>query len=136
MKHDSENILPKGLAAKLRGTSVRERILHRLHSVALVLSGRSASEAARIYGDSPRAVAYWVTRFEKQGIRGLGEDSRPGRPTKLKSLQTKKVRAYLNKSRERSQPVSAKALQQYIKQGFGVTLTTRQCLRILAKFRT
>jgi transposase len=136
MKHNSEKILPKELVSKLHGASLHERILHRLHSVALVVSGRSASEAARIYGDSPRAVAYWVTRYEKEGVKGLGEDSRPGRPAKLNPSEIKKVHTFLNKSRERSKQVTANALQKYIKQGFGVTLTTRQCFRILAKFRS
>jgi transposase len=91
MTHNSEKLLPKELLAKVHGASLCERVLHRLHSVALVLSGRSASEAARIYGDSPRAVAYWVTRYEKHGVKGLGEDSRPGRPAKLNLPQMQKV---------------------------------------------
>jgi transposase len=124
---------PKALLKRLHGGSVSERLLHRLHSIALVLSGLSASEAARLYGDSPRAVAYWVTRYKQRGLEGLQEESRPGRPSRLNPTQTERLRTFLRQSRNRSQKVSASVLSKYIKQRFGVTLTIRQCWRILKR---
>jgi transposase len=118
---------------KARGASPAERLVHRLHSVALVASGLSASEAARVYGDSPRAVAYWVTRYTKLGLKGLEEESRPGRPSRLNPREMNQLERFVRQSRARSQVVNANVLTKYIKTTFGVTLTVRQCLRILKR---
>jgi transposase len=115
--------------------SPRGRLLHRLHSVALVAYGLSASEVARIFDDSPRAVAYWVKRFRQHGIAGLEEELRPGRPSKLNPAQTKKLQAYLKRSQASSKPVKAEALAGYILKEFGVVLTTVQCWRILKRLK-
>lgn len=136
MKEKSRHAITKGIFATLRGDSSRERLLHRLHSVALVLSGLSASEAGRIYGDSPRAVAYWVTRFKKDGLDGLNEETRPGRPSKLNQSQLKKLQTLLNKSAARSKSVKAEILAEYISKEFGIVLTVRQCWRIVNRLTT
>jgi transposase len=133
MRRAKQFTQPKALIKSLHGSSPSERLLHRLHSIALVLSGLSASEAARLYGDSPRAVAYWVTRYKQRGLEGLQEESRPGRPSRLNPSQTEKLRGFLKQSRKRSQKVTANVLSKYIKQTFGVTLTIRQCWRILKR---
>jgi len=115
--------------------SPRARLLHRLHSVALVAYGLSASEVARIFDDSPRAVAYWVKRFKQHGLAGLEEESKPGRPSKLNPAQMKKLQAYLKRSEAASKPVKAETLAGYILKEFGVVLTTVQCWRILKKLK-
>jgi transposase len=102
----------------------------------LVLSGFSASEVARIYGDSPRAVAYWVKRFNDEGAAGLEEEARPGRPSKLNAAQMKKVQTFLKRSRAKSQPVNADALSSFILTDLRISLTPRQCWRILNRLRT
>jgi len=126
----------KDLLKKARGATAAERLVHRLHSVALVASGLSASEAARIYGDSPRAVAYWVTQYRKMGLKGLSEESRPGRPSRLSPRDMEKLRSFVRQSRARSQVVNANVLSKYIKTTVGVTLTDRQCWRILKRFKS
>jgi transposase len=101
----------------------------------LVNSGHSASEVARLTGDSPRAIAYWVARYKKGGMKGLEEEPRPGRPSKLNRNQIKKLQAYLIKARAGSKPVTAHILSQYIKKSFGTILTIRQCWRILKRLK-
>jgi transposase len=118
---------------ELQGDSPRERLLHRLHSVALVLYGLSASEAGDIYGDSPRAVAYWVTRFKEKGIEGLEEEPRSGRPSKLTPLQIQKLQTFLKQTHAKSKIVSAAMLSKHIKEQFDVSLTRTQCWRILKR---
>jgi transposase len=113
--------------------SPRERLLHRAHCVVLVLYGLSASEVARIFGDSPRAVAYWVKQFQNDGMKGLGEDSRPGRPSKLTTEQKRRLEAFIKRSRAKSKGVNAEALSRFILHEYGVILTIRQCLRILRR---
>ena len=40
--------------------------------------GGSGDLLARLLGDAPRSVEYWVHRFEKQGLGGLPEGKRSG----------------------------------------------------------
>ena len=115
--------------------SPRARLLHRLHSVALVAYGLSASEVARIFDDSPRAVAYWVKRFKQYGLAGLEEEAKPGRPSKLNPEQMKKLQAFLERSQADAEPVKAEMLAGYILKEFQITLTTRQCWRILNRLK-
>lgn len=119
----------------LHGDSASERFQHRLHCVAVVMSGFTASETARIFEDSPRAVAYWVTRYKKDGVEGLIDDKSTGRPSRLTPLQVKQVAHFLRKSHEKSQSVNALALLEHIQNTFGVTYTIRQCWRILNKYK-
>ena len=133
MKRQKHFTIPKALLKKLRGNSSSERLLHRLHAVALVAGGLSASEVGQIYGDSPRAVAYWVTQYRKSGFEGLQEEDRPGRPAQLSPSQMKKLQTYVEQSRARSRTVNANILSKYIKEEFGISLSTPQCWRILKR---
>jgi transposase len=133
MKRQKHFTIPRALLKKLRGNSSSERLLHRLHAVALVSGGLSASEVGQIYGDSPRAVAYWVTQYRKSGLEGLLEEDRPGRPGRLKPLQMKKLQTYVKQSRARSRIVNATILSKYIKEEFGISLSNPQCWRILKR---
>lgn len=126
----------KKLLVILRGETPRERLLHRLHSVALVLSGLSASEVGRLYGDSARAVAYWVTRFDAEGVRGLEEEARPGRPSKLNPAQMQKLAIFVARSERASKSVNANKLADFILTEFNVVLTPRQCWRILNRLKS
>jgi len=134
MNQDSHFIITSSVVRDLCAESPRARLLHRLHCIALVAHGLSSSEVARIFGDSPRAVAYWVKRFKHCGIDGLEEESRPGRPSKLNLAQIKKLHKYLNKSKEESKPMKAETLAAYILKEFGVVLTANRCWRILKQF--
>ena len=136
MNRKTKNILTKTIKQQLGGETSRERLLHRLHSVILVLSGYSASEVARIHGDSPRAVAYWVSRFNGEGIAGLEDDQRPGRPSKLNERQIKRLRTFLALAERKSESINAETLAAFILSEFGVSLTTRQCWRILNRLKS
>ncbi|HTX22385.1 MAG TPA: helix-turn-helix domain-containing protein [Candidatus Aquilonibacter sp.] len=133
MKQNTQYILTGQMVRDLCAESPDKRLLHRLHCVALVNHGLSASEVGRIFKDSPRAVSYWVTRFKKDGIDGLREETRPGRPSKLNPPQMKKLKAFLKQSRAGSKPVKPETLSTYISNEFGIILTSRQCSRILKR---
>ena len=130
MKRNTKKKQPEELLRALRGAAESERILHRLHSVVLVLNGFSSSEAARLYGDSARSVAYWVKRFEEHGVGGLEEKQRSGRPSKLSESQMRSVKSWVRKSFDGT-PVTGKVLSSYIRSRFGLSLTVRQCRRIM-----
>jgi transposase len=136
MRRTPKNVLTKDVQQQLRGETPRERLLHRLHSVVLVLSGYSASEASRIHGDSPRAVAYWVNRFNDKGMAGLEDGERPGRPSKLDKHQIKKLQRFLKQAERKSESINAERASAFILSEFGVSLTARQCWRILDKLKS
>ena len=83
--------------ATLHGETAHERMLHRLHSVVLVLLGVSAKEVANAYGDSPRAVAYWVTQYNAKGAAGLEGKTSPGRTPRLTALQMQRLRSAMRR---------------------------------------
>jgi transposase len=131
MGKNANKVAIKNLLGALRGTSEQERILHRLHSVVLVLNGLSCSETARLYGDSARSVAYWVKRFEAEGVAGLEEEQRSGRPSKLTPTQMKAVREFAAQHCRTGELATGKTLSFFINQKFSIQLTVRQCRRIL-----
>jgi transposase len=133
MIRNAQFILTGQMVSDLCAKSPDSRLLHRLHCVALVNHGLSASEVARIFGDSPRTVSYWLTRFKKDGIDGLREEARPGRPSKLNPSQMKKLQGFLKQSRARSLSVKPEMLSEYISNEFNIVLTSRQCSRILKR---
>jgi transposase len=129
-------IITSDMVRDLCAESPRARLLHRLHSVALVAYGLSASEVARIFDDSPRAVAYWVRRFKQHGLAGLEEESRPGRPSKLNSEQIKKLQTFVKRSQANLKTVNAERLADFILKEFKVVLTISQCWRILKRLKS
>jgi transposase len=133
MNKNTQFILTGQMVRDISAKTRDARLLHRLHCVALVNHGLSASEVARAFGDSPRAVAYWVTSFKKEGIDGLREEAKPGRPSKLNPSQMKKLKMFVLKSRAGSPPITAESVSAYISKEFDVFLTLRQCWRILKR---
>lgn len=114
----------------------QSRYDHRLHAVLLVMSGMSCMEAGRLLGDSPRALQYWVKRFEEEGLAGLKEKEKPGRPSRLPvELMTKLERIVQGKPSDYGfdgERWSAKFLSEYISRSYGVNLSLRQCQRLLS----
>jgi transposase len=82
---DSATII-LGLQDEIR-RSEESRYDHRLHGVLLVAQGITCSEVAQLLGDAPRTVEYWVHGFEEEGLAGLREGERSGRPQRLNEKQ-------------------------------------------------
>src|SRR3989442_13717429 len=92
------------------------------------------SEVARLLGDSPRSVQYWLKRFEEDGLAGLSEKERSGRPSSLTEKQLAVVDKVL-----REAPVvhglsgnlwDGKTLSAFIEKRFRISLGVRQCQRL------
>ena len=114
--------------------SYEARYDHRLHAILMVAKGMSCTQAAEFLGDAPRTVAYWVNRFETEGLAGLADADRPGRPRRLNEQQISEIQQALRSSPS-DYGLSAnlwdgKLLSHFIKQRFGVDLGVRQCQRI------
>ena len=118
--------------------SEESRYDHRLHGVLLVAQGTRCPEVARLLGDAPRSIEYWVHRFEREGLAGLKEGERSGRPSRLNEKQITEINRVL-----RARPSDAgmkvnlwdgKTLSAWIQKSFKIELGTRQCQRLFRQF--
>ena len=79
----------------------------------------------------------WVRRFEAQGLGGLTEGPRSGRPQRLSEAQLREVDAALRQT-PRDWGLTGtlwdgKTLSAWIKQRFQVRLQVRQCQRLFRR---
>lgn len=114
--------------------SEESRYDHRLHGVLLVAHGISCPEVARLLGDAPRTVEYWVNRYELRGLAGLVEGERSGRPSRLDEKQMQAInRALRGRPTDVGMEVNlwdGKTLSAWIGKEFGIQLGVRQCQRM------
>jgi len=114
--------------------SEESRYDHRLHAVLLVAQGMSCPQAAELLGAAPRSVEYWVRRFEQDGLGGLREGERSGRPRRLNDDHLRRIEHALRQS-PREAGLGAglwdgKTLAAWIQSEVGVELGVRQCQRL------
>jgi transposase len=107
---------------------------HRLHALLLVAAGRSCAEVAQWFGENSSTVQRWVRRFRVQGLDGLHDVERPGRPCSLDAVQRRRLEADLRKA-PRYFGFAARAwdgptLAEHLRRCYGVDLGLRQCQRL------
>jgi transposase len=133
LKIKDAETLALGLQDEIR-RSEESRYDHRLHGVLLVAQGMSCHQVSQLLGDAPRTVAYWVHRFERDGLGGLTEEEKPGRPRRLSEEHLRSIDEAL-----RRQPTDfgltgnlwdGKTLSAYVTKQLDVSLGTRQCQRL------
>ena len=114
--------------------SEESRYDHRLHGILLVCGGFSCSEVARLFGQSPRTVQYWVRRFEDSGFSGLQETPRSGRPSVLDGALLQALGRDLRRSPSElgygQNLWDGKLLSHHLSRSYGVSLGVRQCQRL------
>jgi transposase len=129
---DAESVV-LGLQDEIR-RSDESRYDHRLHGVLLVAQGMSCRQVSELLGDAPRTVAYWVRRFEHDGLSGLTEEEKAGRPRRLSEEQIRSIDSAL-----RMRPADfglagnlwdGKTLSAFVKKQLAVVLGARQCQRL------
>jgi transposase len=117
--------------------SADARYDHRLHGILLIAQGMSAPETARLLGDSPRTVEYWLDRFERDGLAGLIDGEREGRPRRLDPKQLEEIGRALRSTPEAvglsGHLWDGKTLSAFVDKQFDIDLGVRQCQRL---FRT
>lgn len=122
-----------GLQDEIR-RSEESRYDHRLHGVLLVAQGMTCPEVATLLGDAPRTVQYWVNRFEQDGLAGLVEKERSGRPAFLTAEQVEEIGQVLRQvPRAFDLGVNlwdGKTLSAFVKKRYRVQLGVRQCQRL------
>ncbi len=107
---------------------------HRLHALLLVASGRSCTEVAQWFGENASTVQRWVHRFRANGLEGLHDGERPGRPRSLDPVQWRRVESDLRKTpRYFGFPARAwdgPTFAEHLRRVYGVDLGLRQCQRL------
>lgn len=91
-------------ARRERDGRIRTRIL----AVRYMQEGHSALEAAGVFPISDTQLGMWVRRYDAEGLDGLRDRPRPGRPT---ILAAEKVEAFME--RVRTGPAEAEGLAAY-----------------------
>src|SRR5260370_3136349 len=78
--------------------SEESRYDHRWHGVLLVAQGLTCPEGARVLGDAPRSVEYWVQHFAEKGLAGSQEGERTRRTQRLGARQIDRINAHARKT--------------------------------------
>jgi len=127
-------------AAELRRLARRERdgrVSARLLALANALDGLSREEAARLAGMTGQTLGDWVHRYNEEGVEGLRDRPRPGRPCALDEGQQAALKAIILKGPklERDDCVAwrARDLCDVVERRFGVRYAENGMLRLLKR---
>jgi transposase len=125
-------------AAQLRRLARQEsngRVACRLLALAHVLDGMSRERAARQAGMDRQTLRYWVIRFNAEGIEGLRDRPRSGRPSWLGDGQLAAFKALVlrgpDPERDGVSSWRAKDLCRIVEDRWGVSYTENGMLRLL-----
>jgi transposase len=90
--------LPAGELRRHAASSRDAKVARRLLAIALVVEGRSRTEAAKTCGMERQTLRDWVHRYNAEGLAGLSNRrSRPGPKPQLTPAQKAKVAQWAEK---------------------------------------
>ena len=125
-------------AEELRRLARREangRVASRLLGLAHALEGMERGQAARLAGMDRQTLRDWVIRFNEQGIDGLRDRPKSGRPPWLDEGQMASLRALVlrgpDPERDGVSTWRAKDLCRIVEARFGVAYSENGMLRLL-----
>jgi transposase len=87
-------------AKQLRATVVCEtdaRQARRILGIAMVLDGHSRALSAQAAGMDRQTLCDWIHRYNAEGVSGLSDRPRPGRPTRLTPEQMQELSGWVEK---------------------------------------
>ena len=124
-----EQIDFKALIAKETNGRMRVRLMALSH----IKEGANKAQTARNLQISRRSVNDWVKRFYENGLDGLKEKYRPGRPCALNDSQLTQLGEYVrnNSIKENGGRLKAETLATYIAREFKVEYTIFNVYRLL-----
>jgi transposase len=111
------------------------RVACRLLALANVRAGMRRAPAARQAGMDRQTLRDWVIRFNAEGVEGLRDRPKSGRPTWLNEGQLATLKALVlrgpDPERDGVSTWRAKDLCQIVEHRFGVSFTENGMLRLL-----
>lgn len=121
-------------------SSHESRYVQRLSAVLMIISDFDYDQVARLFNKSERTIQIWVCRFYREGMSGLREKERAGRPPTIDPLVLQEIEDAL------SNPPSeygyngkkwiGKFLRHFLITRYQIQLSVRQCQRILKQVRS
>jgi len=112
-------------------TNARMRI--RLLALAHIKDGANRTETAKFLKISRRSVNDWVRRFYSDGIEGIKDKPRSGRPCALSEKQQEQLKKYIldNSIKPDGGRLKAALLINYIHDEFGIKYSLDNIYRLL-----
>lgn len=111
------------------------RVRIRLLAIANVLDGMSRQKAAQSVGLSRNALHHWINRYNREGLEGLSDRPRCGRPTNLEAQKAErfKQRVLAGADLGRDGIVSFRGwrLQEILRQEFGAEYALSSVYHVL-----
>jgi len=127
-------------AEQLRTTAAREtnaKIARRILAIAMVLAGHSRQAAAEAQAMDRQTLRDWVIRYNEQGLAGLADRVRPGRPRALSAEQEAEVDRWVEQGPDRGRDRVIRwrrwDLRERIRQRLGVTMHERSVGKLLRR---
>jgi transposase len=127
-------------ATELRAAATRTDdpdVARRALAIAMSMDDHSRAMAAALCGMDRQTLCDWIHRFNAEGLDGLSDRPRPGRPPLLTVAQQKEVEAWVEAgpSLEANGVVRwrRRDLSEQIAECFGVTLNVRTVGKLLRK---
>ena len=127
-------------AADLRAAarlSVNARQASRILAIAMVLDGFSRAEAARLCGMDRQSLRDWVHRYNKEGLDGLADRARSGRPASLSWVEQGKFSSWVEEGADLARDGVVRFrrvdLRDRIAAEFGVSLHERSVGKLLRR---
>lgn len=122
--------------AQLRKLARRERdsrVVRRLLGIAAALDGMSREAAAKLAGVGRQILRDWVVRYNAEGVEGLRDEPRCGRPARLSAEERAGLKAMVLSPPDPSGPSRWRIvdLQQMIETRWGVRYSESGLWRLL-----
>lgn len=122
------------LYKKEKDPKVRERLLMIIHTK----EGHTTREVAKIVKKSYVSISKWISRFNKEGLEGLKNRLKPGKPPKMSKEQFQSLKKDIEKSPidfGYKQPFwDTKLLNMHIRQHYIKNYTRRHVQRLFHRF--
>lgn len=125
-------------AEQLREAATREpqgKIVRRILAIAMVLDGSSRTAASQAQAMDRQTLRDWVIRYNEQGIAGLADQPRPGRPPSLDGEQMRTLAKWVEQGPDVKQDGVVRwrriDLCRRIKDSFGVVMHERSVGKVL-----
>lgn len=127
-------------AADLRAAAKRckdAKQTPRILAIAMVLDGFSREEAARLCGMDRQTLRDWVHRYNKEGVDGLVDRARSGRPARLSWVEQGKLASWVEEGADLARDGVVRFrrvdLKERIAAEFGVELHERSVGKLLRR---
>lgn len=125
---------------RLAATETNRRAAMRMRAIANSLDGMSRAEAAQAAGMSRQALRDAVTRYNAEGLAGLYDRPKSGRPSRLtwgQWLELKRLREPRGnegaKALRSNHPMAIEIICGRCEEAFGVTYTQQAMRRLLKR---